>query len=180
MSKDILHAFKHYGVTPDSVKRAEGVLAAYGIDVDEVQTVLQAVGYALLDCELYPAPEYLKRHGYLPFDPDDEVIYCGEKMKYAQQKELATLFQEFWEWFDTNTDALSLEKAYEKEKGVSCVWWTKEGDASSWRDTLPRDENYHTDGFTDEFGAWVNQKIIRAYLDGKTTLKTIITALTEG
>ena len=33
---------------------AERVLIDNGIDPDEAQTVLQAIGYALLDTELYP------------------------------------------------------------------------------------------------------------------------------
>lgn len=44
------------GVTPKAIADAEKVLADNGIEADEVQTVLQAIGYALLDCELYPAP----------------------------------------------------------------------------------------------------------------------------
>lgn len=45
-------------ITADSVKAAEKVLADNGIEEDEAQPVLQAVGYALADIELYPAPEY--------------------------------------------------------------------------------------------------------------------------
>ena len=45
-------------ITADSVKAAEKVLADNGIEEDETQSVLQAVGYALADVELYPAPEY--------------------------------------------------------------------------------------------------------------------------
>ena len=45
-------------ITANSVKAAEKVLADNGIEEDEIQSVLQAVGYALADVELYPAPEY--------------------------------------------------------------------------------------------------------------------------
>lgn len=45
-------------ITADSVKAAEKVLADNGIEEDETQSVMQAVGYALADVELYPAPEY--------------------------------------------------------------------------------------------------------------------------
>ena len=48
-------------ITADSVKAAEKVLADNGIEEDETQSVLQAVGYALADVELYPAPEYCPR-----------------------------------------------------------------------------------------------------------------------
>lgn len=49
----------HYnkkGITAEAIAKAEQVLKDNGIDEDEVQTVLQAIGYTLLDCELYPAP----------------------------------------------------------------------------------------------------------------------------
>lgn len=42
-------------ITPkDKVEAAEKVLVDNGIEEDEASTVLQAVGYALLDTELYP------------------------------------------------------------------------------------------------------------------------------
>jgi len=41
-------------VDKEDIKRAERVLIDNGIDVDEVGIVLQAVGYALLDTELFP------------------------------------------------------------------------------------------------------------------------------
>lgn len=37
-----------------NVKRAEQVLIDNGIEASEVETVMQAIGYALLDTELYP------------------------------------------------------------------------------------------------------------------------------
>ena len=45
-------------ITANSVKAAEKVLADNGIEEDETQSVLQAVGYTLADIELYPASEY--------------------------------------------------------------------------------------------------------------------------
>lgn len=44
-------------VDEEDISRAEKVLLDNGIDPDEVDTVLQAVGYALLDTELYPENE---------------------------------------------------------------------------------------------------------------------------
>ena len=40
-------------VDKEDIKRAEQVLIDNGIDADEVDIVLQAVGYALLNTELY-------------------------------------------------------------------------------------------------------------------------------
>ena len=42
-------------VSKGAVKKAEQILIDNGIEADEVQTVLQAVGYALLNKELYAA-----------------------------------------------------------------------------------------------------------------------------
>jgi hypothetical protein len=65
-------------ITSDTLKKnlaaAEKVLVDNGIEEDEASTVLQAVGYALLDTELYPDDEENT-------DPDrfDCVISAGEK-----------------------------------------------------------------------------------------------------
>ena len=40
--------------SPESIKKAEQTLIDNGIEPDEAETVLQAVGYALLNEELYP------------------------------------------------------------------------------------------------------------------------------
>lgn len=44
-------------ISPSKIKAAEGVLIDNGIDPDEAQNVLQAIGYVLLDTELYPEEE---------------------------------------------------------------------------------------------------------------------------
>lgn len=41
-------------ITKNDIESAERVLADNGIEIDEVSTVLQAIGYVLLDTELYP------------------------------------------------------------------------------------------------------------------------------
>ena len=38
----------------DNIRNAEGVLIDNGIDPEDVKDVLQAIGYVLLDSELYP------------------------------------------------------------------------------------------------------------------------------
>lgn len=47
-------SFKHCRPSLTAIKAAEKVLADNGIDPDEVDTVLQAIGYTLLNQELYP------------------------------------------------------------------------------------------------------------------------------
>ena len=41
-------------ITEENLRKAEKVLIDNGIDEDEAETVLQAIGYTLLDEELYP------------------------------------------------------------------------------------------------------------------------------
>lgn len=43
-----------YIIRESNIAKAEQVLIDNGIDKDEAETVLQAVGYVLLDEELYP------------------------------------------------------------------------------------------------------------------------------
>lgn len=42
------------GISPEQIQKAEQVLIDNGIEADEAQTVLQAIGYVLLDTTLYP------------------------------------------------------------------------------------------------------------------------------
>lgn len=42
------------GISPEQIQKAEQVLIDNGIEADEAQTVLQAIGYVLLDTALYP------------------------------------------------------------------------------------------------------------------------------
>lgn len=44
----------NHEITPDQIKAAKGVLIDNGVDEDEADSVLQAIGYVLLDTELYP------------------------------------------------------------------------------------------------------------------------------
>lgn len=41
-------------ITEEDIKRAERVFTDNGIDEDEAAEVLQAIGYVLLNVELYP------------------------------------------------------------------------------------------------------------------------------
>lgn len=49
--------YKTAGILNTSIKKAEQILVDNGIEQDEAATVLQALGYALLDKELYPEME---------------------------------------------------------------------------------------------------------------------------
>lgn len=43
-----------FNITKADIRKAENVLIDNGIDKDEADIVLQAIGYVLLDTELYP------------------------------------------------------------------------------------------------------------------------------
>lgn len=43
-------------ITKEHVQKAEQVLMDNGHDLDDAQDILQALGYVLLDVELYPEP----------------------------------------------------------------------------------------------------------------------------
>ena len=43
----------HSNISKEDIQRTEQVLIDNGIDEDEAQIVLQAIGYTLLDLELY-------------------------------------------------------------------------------------------------------------------------------
>ena len=49
-------------VTNETIKSAEQVLIDNGIEPDEAQTVLQAIGYVLLDTELYGNEKSIELH----------------------------------------------------------------------------------------------------------------------
>jgi hypothetical protein len=50
-------AVKRTSITPEDIKRTKQVLIDNGIEEDEADSVLQAIGYTLIDTELYPYPE---------------------------------------------------------------------------------------------------------------------------
>lgn len=53
MNKDEVVAVVNYEIKTSNVKKAEQILIDNGIELDEASTVLQAIGYALIDTELY-------------------------------------------------------------------------------------------------------------------------------
>lgn len=48
-------------ITKENIKRAEQVLIDNGIESDEASNVLQAIGYTLIDTELYPETDGVKK-----------------------------------------------------------------------------------------------------------------------
>ena len=57
-------------ITPKQIAAAEQILIDNGIDADEAKTVLQAIGFALLETDLYP-PKYAATKIAWDVDADD-------------------------------------------------------------------------------------------------------------
>lgn len=54
MDPEKIITFVNTSISAIDIERAEGVLIDNGIPEDEASTVLQAIGYVLIDSELYP------------------------------------------------------------------------------------------------------------------------------
>ena len=65
--------YKTAGILNTSIKKAEQILVDNGIEQDEAATVLQALGYALLDKELYPKMETF----YFTYGTDKNFPFQG-------------------------------------------------------------------------------------------------------
>lgn len=100
-----------------------------------------------------------------------ETHFCGHKMTKKQK----VLCDEVWgsvqSWVGDYQEELevqsNLEGTYEKETGKSCVYWESLGssDGDVWHDTLPRLEDYTTNGYTYEFNDWASGKIAKVVVE---------------
>ncbi len=54
MDPEKIITFVNTSISVNDIEKAEGVLIDNGIPEDEASTVLQAIGYVLIDSELYP------------------------------------------------------------------------------------------------------------------------------
>lgn len=82
---------KTAGILNTSIKKAEQVLVDNGIEQDEAATVLQALGYALLDKELYPKMEIF----YFTYGTDKGFPFQGgwTEIHAADRKQAVALFR---------------------------------------------------------------------------------------
>lgn len=59
-----------------------------------------------------------------------------------------------------------IEEAYEKRSGKSCVYWCPESSrdqiGNPSNDSLPRSQDYATNGYTSEFYLWLEKEIFIA------------------
>lgn len=82
---------KTAGILNTSIKKAEQVLVDNGIEQDEAATVLQALGYALLDKELYPKMETF----YFTYGTDKNFPFQGgwTEVHAADRNQAVALFR---------------------------------------------------------------------------------------
>lgn len=82
---------KTAGILNTSIKKAEQVLVDNGIEQDEAATVLQALGYALLDKELYPKMETF----YFTYGTDKNFPFQGgwTEIHAADRNQAVALFR---------------------------------------------------------------------------------------
>lgn len=82
---------KTAGIPNTSIKKAEQILVDNGIEQDEAATVLQALGYALLDKELYPKMEPF----YFTYGTDKNFPFQGgwTEIHAADRKQAVALFR---------------------------------------------------------------------------------------
>lgn len=173
-----INHYRELGITEEAIKRTEKVLEDNGIEADEVQSVLQAIGYSLLDCELYPSPFYPSE------DTPQTTMFASFSLTRNQRKLCADAFEHIVDWskeaagmYAEDCFSLHLATQYEKDTGKSSLWWTKEGDVDNWRDTLPRDEDFHTNGDTDEYYEYAKKRIAEIVGDGAKSIREIATAI---
>ena len=99
----------------------------------------------------------------------------------AEQKELCeTVWESVSDWCKSVPKgcdiSINLEQSYEHNTGKSCVnWHDPDNDDGDWNhDTLPRTENYETNGYTEDFKKWTIDIIVKAVVEeGNNTQKKV-------
>ena len=120
---------KTAGILNTSIKKAEQVLVDNGIEQDEAATVLQALGYALLDKELYPKMETF----YFTYGTDKNFPFQGgwTEVHAADRKQAVALFRR--EHPDRSPGLVNCSSIYtEKQFQDKVLPLYKDGDAF-WR-----------------------------------------------
>ena len=90
----------------------------------------------------------------------------GHEMTETQYAYCSAATEWLYDWDLTVPGGI--EETYEKETARSCVYWgpapTLNGNicGDPCRDYLPREENYITNGYTNEFVSWVNDRVYSA------------------
>lgn len=117
---------KTAGIPNTSIKKAEQILVDNGIEQDEAATVLQALGYALLDKELYPKMETF----YFTYGTDKNFPFQGgwTEVHAAARNQAVALFRR--EHSDRTPGLVNCSSIYTKKQFQDKVLpLYKDGDA---------------------------------------------------
>lgn len=167
---------KTAGILNTSIKKAEQVLVDNGIEQDEAATVLQALGYALLDKELYPKMETF----YFTYGTDKNFPFQGgwTEVHAADRNQAVALFRR--EHPDRSPGLVNCSSIYtEKQFQDKVLPLYKDGDAF-WRVchecitpegvTYPIKENrLDMDMFLKEFNAAYDRLYNNAFITSEET-----------
>ena len=89
-----------------AIEQCVQILIDNGIEIDEADSVLQAIGYALIDTELYPEDE----------DPDNKVYSEIRIDNFDENKGCWTI--DTWKTNDPSEEGVVVGEIYEDERGV--------------------------------------------------------------
>ena len=131
--------------------------------LDEIEDLIDEMPQSLKDIlEQYDIIETAKR-----FAKKDST-WCGYEMTPKQKELCETVWVSVSDWCKELLPGCdiseNMEMSYERETGKSCVNWR---DSETWacKTTLPRSEDYTTEGFTDEFEKWATDIIVKAVVE---------------
>lgn len=139
--------------------------------LDEIEDLIDEMPQSLKDIlEQYGIIETAKTVA------KEDSTWCGHEMTPKQKELCETVWESVSDWYKKLPEGcdigLNMEYTYEYETDKSCVNWR---DAEDWglRDTLPRSEEYMTEGYTQEFENWAIDIIVKAVVEAgcKTQLE---------
>lgn len=110
--------FARKNITKENIEKAELVLVDNGIEASEAQTVLQAIGYALLDTELYPGVGADEAN----FDELFAELPDSLKGRPVPMQAYAALLKQL-----SNEFAIYIYDERDVEKGIELEMWTNGG-----------------------------------------------------
>ncbi len=143
--------------------------------LDEIEDLIDEMPQSLKDIlEQYGIIETAKQ-----FAKEDST-WCGHEMTPKQKELCETVWVSVSDWCKAVPKgcdiSVNLEQAYEHKTGKSCVnWYDPDNDDGDWcHDTLPRPENYASNGYTEEFEKWTIDFIVKAVVEeGRNTQKKV-------
>lgn len=89
-----------------AIEQCVQILVDNGIEIDEADSVLQAIGYALIDTELYPEDE----------EPVNKV-YSEVRIEYFDENKCCWTI-DTWKTNDPSEEGVVVGEIYEDERGV--------------------------------------------------------------